>query len=85
MKFEEIIESERKEAAEIAAKEAAKEAIIKTYIHNITDLLGDLGTVPDEVSRKLDETDDIESLKKYLKLAAKAESMDEFCDKIKNI
>lgn len=74
MKFEEIIASERKEAAE--------EAAVKTYIHNILDLLEDLGPVPAELSRNLYETDDMEVLKKYLKLAARVGSMDEFIEKM---
>lgn len=70
MKFEEIIASERKEAA------------IEVCIHNILDLLEDLGPVPAELSRKLYETDDMEVLKKYLKLAARVGSMDEFIEKM---
>jgi len=74
MKFEEIIADERKEAA-----------TINTYIHNIMDLLEDLGAVPTELHRKLEVTEDAELLKKYHKLAARVSSIDEFIEKMNSI
>lgn len=73
MRFEEIIASERKEAAE--------EAAINIYVQNIMELLEDIGIVPDELREKLNAINDIPTLKKCFKLAAKADSIDEFAEK----
>lgn len=77
MRFEEIIASERKEAAE----EAASEAAINTYIQNILELLENIEEVPDELCEKLNVINDIPTLKKCFKIAAKANSIDEFAEK----
>lgn len=47
-------------------------------IQNTLDLLEDYGNIPDSLRQKLEATDDIDLLKKYHKLAAKAESMEAF-------
>lgn len=73
MRFEEIIASEREEAVE--------EAAINIYVQNIMELLEDIGTVPDELCEKLNAINNIPTLKKYQKLAARANSIDEFAEK----
>lgn len=70
MRFEELIAYHR--------KDATQEATAKTMIQNILDLLEDYGNIPDSLQKKLEATDDIDLLKKYLKLAAKAESIEAF-------
>lgn len=73
MKFEEIIESER--------REAVSEAIINTYIQNILELLEDIGEVPDELCEKIRGINNILTLKECFKIAVKAKSIDEFTEK----
>ncbi len=49
MTFGDIIDRERREAAEEAAREASKETFKKTSIEYISELLEDLGPVPEEL------------------------------------
>ena len=74
MRLDEIIYYERKDAA----KEAAK----AVQIRSILDLLEDLGEVPSSVLERLQAESDAETLKKWLKLAARAGSMEEFAQKM---
>lgn len=74
MRFEDILYYERKEAAEKAGKEARAQAI--------EDLLEEYGEVPERIKRLLEETDDSDRLKKWLKLAAKVSDMQEFEEKV---
>lgn len=77
MRFEELIEWERAEAAEQATQIATQKAAQNTKIQDILELLEDHGEVPDALTEKLRQSDD-EALKRYLKLAAKADSIEAF-------
>lgn len=70
MRFEDLIAYER--------RDAAKEATQETKTQSIYELLEDYGEIPDTLKEKLEGTKDLELLKKYLKLAAKVDSIDEF-------
>ncbi len=70
MRFEEVIAFERKEAAEKTAK--------ATKVQDILELLEDYGPIPSSLQKKLEAIDDIDLLKKYLKLAARADSLEAF-------
>ena len=48
----------------------------------ILDLLSDLGKIPEDIHNKVEEQKDIETLKKWNKLAARAANLDEFKAKI---
>lgn len=85
MKFEEIIYYERKEAAEEAAERVEKEvkAEIKAEIkektlEDICDLLSDYGEVPTDLKKQLEQENDPEILRKWLKLSARVNSIEEF-------
>ena len=73
MRFEELIAWARAEAAEEAAEEATKNA----KVQDILELLEDYGEIPDTLPEKLHQFNE-EELKKYLKLAARADSIEEF-------
>lgn len=73
MRFEELIARERAEAAGQAAERAAQD----TKVQDILELLKDYGEVPDGLTERLQQSNE-EALKKYLKLAAKADSMEAF-------
>ena len=77
MRFEELIAWARAEAAEEAAKQAADEATKNTKVQAILELLEDCGEIPDTLPEKLHQFNE-EELKKYLKLAARADSIEEF-------
>lgn len=74
MTFEDKIYYERRDAA----KEATKTATLNTKIQDIYELLNDYGPIPEELTSKLNNEKDINILKKWLKLAAKADSLEEF-------
>ena len=74
MRLDDIIYYEREEAAERAAKE--------TRIQSILELLEEYGEVPEELKEKIAAQDDKETLKDWLKLAARSESLEDFEAKI---
>ena len=69
MTFEQYIYYQRKEAAET------------TRIADIFELLEEHGKVPDHLRKALEKIKDPDSLKGYLKLAAKADSIADFIAK----
>ena len=74
MTFEDKIYYERKDAA----KEATTLATLNTKIQDICELLKDYGPIPDELVNRLSNEKDICILTKWLKLAAKTDSIEEF-------
>lgn len=74
MHYEEIINYERKEAAEEALKAAR--------VQDILDLLEEYGEVPENVKLRLEE-ETSDTLKHWYKLAAKADSIDAFVAQMK--
>lgn len=77
MRFEEFIAFERADAAKQAAQQATLEATHTTKVQDILELLEDYGEVPDALEQKLAQASP-ETLKTYLKLAAKADSIETF-------
>lgn len=59
-------------------RDAEKTATLNTKIQDIYELLNDYGPIPEELTSKLNNEKDINILKKWLKLAAKADSLEEF-------
>ncbi len=74
MTFEDYIYYERLEAAEEATRD--------TQVNCIIDLLSEYGDVPEALKEQLSETNDINKLKAWLKLAARVNDIQEFADKI---
>lgn len=69
MRFEEFIVFER--------ADAARQATRNTKVQDILELLEDYGEIPDVLEQKLTQASP-ETLKTYLKLAAKADSIESF-------
>ncbi|MDE6739077.1 MAG: hypothetical protein K2K07_08280 [Lachnospiraceae bacterium] len=59
-------------------KEEREKAAIDTMVQDILDILEEYGDIPEHVKSRLGETDDKEILKKWLKLSAKVNSIEEF-------
>ena len=86
MDFEEYIwylkkdlaEDIRKELAEEVRKETAERIERENTVANTLELLEEYGEIPESLRQELEQTQDIGLLKKYLKLAAKAGSVEEF-------
>ena len=89
MTFGDLIDRERREAAQEAAQEAAREATQiatkETTIDNILELLEDVGSIPSDLSERLEDIQDIDCLKKLLKIAARVDSIDAFEEKMREI
>ena len=73
MTFEDRIYYER--------RDAAKDATLDTKVQDICELLEDYGPLPDKLMSTLTSEKDLTTLKKWLKLAAKATSIEEFQEK----
>ena len=59
-----------------------QEGVIAGKAEDILELLEDIGTIPEEVRERIHNEKDIKVLNSWLKLAAKAESIDEFVSKM---
>lgn len=66
------------EAIEALIKEGKTEG----KAENILELLEDCGSIPKELQKQIMEEKDLDILKKWLKLAAKAETVEEFVGKM---
>ena len=70
MIFEEMLRDER--------AEGKAEAVLEMLL----ELMDDLGEIPDELRNRITSEKDLETLKKWLRLAARSESLDEFLEKM---
>lgn len=66
MLFEELLQNERKEGK------------IEDRVESIIELLEDLGSVPEKLKERLEKETDMNTLKKWFKLVAKVESIEQF-------
>lgn len=80
MTFEEFIFYKEQAAAKDAAKEADEKATKRTRKQDSYDLLMEHGEIPLDLQKTLEEINDIELLVKYLKAAAKVDSIQAFMD-----
>ena len=81
MTFGDLIDMEREEAA----KEATDTATRKTKVMDILELLEEYGEVPDSLRGKIEAETDIEILKRWHKLAARVDSIEEFQAKMDEV
>lgn len=70
------------EAIEALIKEGKTEGKTEGKAENILELLEDCGSIPKELQKQIMEEKDLDILKKWLKLAAKAETVEEFVGKM---
>ena len=77
------VQAVRKESREAGRLEGKLEGKLETHVENILSLLEDFGTVPNELYNLLKQETCPDTLNQWLKLAAKAESMEDFLNKIK--
>ena len=85
MTLGDLIDRERREAAQEAAQEATQIATKETTIDNILELLEDLGSIPSDLSERLEDIQDIDCLKKLHKIAARVDSIEAFEEKMREI
>ena len=60
------------------AKEEGRQVMIKL----LRDMLSPLGTLPDEIIQQIDQEKDLDKLSAWVKLAAKAESLKDFINRM---
>lgn len=70
------------EYVRIEARATKKEAILETRVQSICELLEDYGELPEHLISRLEEEQEVELLKSWLKLAAKVDSIEEFIEKM---
>ena len=75
------IEVQREEAME----EGFTKGKIEDRIDSILELLEDYGTVPEKILNQIHQEKNIDTLRKWLKLAAKVNSMEEFVSQVQNL
>ena len=78
MIFEEMLRDERAEGK----AEGIAEGKTKAVLEMLLELMNDLGEIPDELRNRITSEKDLETLKKWLRLAARSESLDEFLEKM---
>ena len=79
---EAVFEIVRKDEYEKGLQEGIQEGVIAGKAEAIIELLEDIGTIPDKVRERIHNEKDIKVLNSWLKMAAKAESIDEFVSKM---
>lgn len=70
------------ERERIIRDEGKQIGIINGKIESVLELLEDKGEVPEKVKAEILAETDLEVLKKWLRLAAKSETIEEFCKEI---
>ena len=75
-------EAARKAQREMAVSKIEVGSVVEGKVESILELLEDIGTIPDKVRERIHNEKDIKVLNSWLKLAAKAESIDEFVSKM---
>ena len=78
MIFEEMLRDERAEGKAEGIAEGKTEAVLEMLL----ELMNDLGEIPDELRNRIASEKDLETLKKWHRLAARSESLDEFLKKM---
>lgn len=78
MIFEEMLRDERAEGR----AEGRVEGRTESKIEDIFELLEELSTIPDDLRSRIADEKDLEVLKKWFKLAAKSDSLDEFLERM---
>ena len=72
----------RKAQREMAVSKIEVGSVVEGKVESILELLEDISTIPDKVRERIHNEKDIKVLNSWLKLAAKAESIDEFVSKM---
>ena len=80
--IEEALRKEFRKHRDEGIKEGKTEGIFESKIEDILELLEDIGYVNDDLRKKITGVTELETLKKWLKLAARVNSIDAFMERI---
>lgn len=72
----------RREGYEDGRMDGITQGMTQGKVEDIIELLADLGNIPLELQEKIYITKDLQQLKKWLKLASKVQSIEEFIKKM---
>lgn len=61
---------------------AKRDGKIEARVQDILELLEDYGEIPEEIRQRLEEETNLGVLKEWVKIAARAQSIQEFADKM---
>ena len=78
MRMWEVMELEKRESR----IEGIAEGKAEGKAESIIEILEEIGSIPDFLKQKISEQKDINILNKWVKLSARAETIDEFIEKI---
>lgn len=82
MTFEELLKSREKEGIARGIEEGIAKGKARGKAEDILELLEDYGSVPEQLAEEISSQQDLDILKKWLKLAAQAKSIEEFTEKM---
>ena len=82
MIFEEMLRDERAEGKAEGKAEGIAEGKTEAVLEMLLELMNDLGEISDELRNRITSEKDLETLKKWHRLAARSESLDEFLKKM---
>ena len=82
MIFEEMLRDERAEGKAEGKAEGIAEGKTEAVLEMLLELMNDLGEIPDELRNRIASEKELETLKKWHRLAARSESLDEFLEKM---
>ena len=82
MIFEEMLRDERAEGKAEGIAEGKAEGKTEAVLEMLLELMKDLGEIPDELRNRITSEKDLETLKKWHRLAARSESLYEFLKKM---
>ena len=74
--------AEKVEQAQKAAEQAAEQAILKTRREDIIENLSEFGEIPISIINTVNKEISVDLLKKWIKISAKVDSIDEFISKM---
>lgn len=58
------------------------EGRIEAGIESLKDFLSELGTIPEDITTRIDSETNLDTLRRWVKLAAKSKSIEEFVQKM---
>lgn len=77
MRFEELLQDKW--------RDGIKKGIVEGKVEDILELLRELGEVPEDLKKQIESQTDMETLSRWLKLAARSASVEEFMSKMETI
>ena len=82
MAWHEMLREEWNDGRLEGRKEGRKEGRLEAKIEDVLELLEDLGNIPEELRKKIKEEQDMQTIKLWLKLSARVESIEQFIEQM---